>query len=117
MELKWEGPMVWASQGFCKDWMRIVVHFPFPTCPFARSTFATWAISLFLIRTHIQITGNFLVVQWLGLDAFTAMGLASVPGLKTKISLVSWHGWEKTQQFNHRKQEEICMNLIHFCFF
>ena len=52
MELKWEGPMVWASQGFCKDWMGVVVHFPFPACPFARSTFATWAILLFLIRTQ-----------------------------------------------------------------
>ena len=28
---------------------------------------------------------NFLVVQWLGHHAFTAKGMASTPGLRTKI--------------------------------
>ena len=30
--------------------------------------------------------GSSLAVQWLGLDAFTAMGPGSIPGLGTKIS-------------------------------
>ena len=30
--------------------------------------------------------GNSLAVQWLGLRAFTAMGLGSIPGPGTKIS-------------------------------
>ena len=30
-------------------------------------------------------TGNSLVVQWLGLLAFTAEGLGSIPGWRTKI--------------------------------
>ena len=65
MEMKWEGPMIWASQGFCKDRVRVIVPFPFPTCPFAHSTFATWAILLFLIRSqnsnHRQFPGGPLV--------------------------------------------------------
>lgn len=46
--------------------------------------------------------GNFLVVQWLGLCAFTAQSLGSVSGLGTKILLAAWHNqplhWFKTKQ-------------------
>ena len=30
--------------------------------------------------------------QWLGLDAFTAMGTGSLPGWGTKIPQAVWHG-------------------------
>ena len=36
------------------------------------------------------ITGNSLVVQWLGLHAFTAMGPCSIPGRGTKILQAIW---------------------------
>ena len=35
--------------------------------------------------------GNSLVVQWLGLCAFTAMGLGSIPGRGMKILQAAWH--------------------------
>ena len=35
--------------------------------------------------------GNSLVVQWLGLCAFTAMGLGSIPGQGMKILQAAWH--------------------------
>ena len=36
--------------------------------------------------------GNSLVVQWLGLRAFTAMGPGSIPGQGTKILQAAWRG-------------------------
>ena len=36
--------------------------------------------------------GNSLAVQWLGLCAFTAAGLDSIPGQGTKIPLALWCG-------------------------
>ena len=35
------------------------------------------------------------MVQWLGLSAFTSVGLGSIPGRGTKISQAEWHGQEK----------------------
>ena len=35
---------------------------------------------------------NSLVVQWLGLRAFTAKGLGSIPGSGTKILQATWCG-------------------------
>ena len=34
--------------------------------------------------------GNSLVVQWLGLHAFTAKNLGSVPGQETEIPYAAW---------------------------
>ena len=42
-----------------------------------------------------QILGNSLVVQWLGLFAFTAKDLGSIPGQGTKIPQAAWHGQKK----------------------
>ena len=39
--------------------------------------------------------GNSLVVQWLGLGAFTAEGPGLIPGQGTKISQVTQHGQKK----------------------
>ena len=37
-------------------------------------------------------SGNSLVVQWLGLQASTAVGMGSIPGRQTKIPHAVWHG-------------------------
>ena len=37
-------------------------------------------------------SGNFLVVQWLGLQASTAVGVGLIPGRQTKIPHAVWHG-------------------------
>ena len=42
--------------------------------------------------------GPFLVFQWLGLGAFCAVGLDSIPGLGTKIPQVAQHG-QKIKRF------------------
>ena len=39
--------------------------------------------------------GNSLVVQWLGLGAFTAEGPGLIPGQGTKIPQVTQHGQKK----------------------
>ena len=41
--------------------------------------------------------GNSLAVQWLGLGAFTAVGLGSIPGWGTKILQLRpmWHSRKK----------------------
>ena len=41
------------------------------------------------------LKGNSLVVQWLGLCAFTAKGLGSIPGQGTKMPEAAWHGQKK----------------------
>ena len=46
----------------------------------------------------IQNIGNSLVVQWLGLCAFTAEGQGSVPGQGTKIPQAKWHGQKKKKK-------------------
>ena len=50
-------------------------------------------------------TGNFLVVQWLGLGTFTAMALGSNPSRGTKISQAAWHGHKKKEK-KKRKQSQ-----------
>ena len=49
--------------------------------------FLTLFFNLFARNYHKKITkrGNSLVVQWLGLCAFTAKGLGSISGWGTKI--------------------------------
>ena len=39
--------------------------------------------------------GNSLVVQWLGLSAFTAKGVGLIPGQGTKIPQAAWRGRNK----------------------
>ena len=39
--------------------------------------------------------GNSLVVQWLGLRAFTGEGAGSIPGWGTKITQDTWHSQKK----------------------
>ena len=50
--------------------------------------------------------GNFLVVQWLGLHAFTAKGLGLIPDQGTKITQAMWHGQKKNEK------EEVSDRLI-----
>ena len=48
--------------------------------------------------TKIQYPGNSLVVQWLGLHAFTAEGAGSVPGWGTNIPQAEWHSQKKKKK-------------------
>ena len=41
------------------------------------------------------LVGNYVAVQWLGLCAFTAEGLGSIPGWRAKIPQTTWHGQKK----------------------
>ena len=52
---------------------------------------------LFLkVSIHIIcINGNSLLVQWLRLGTFTAVGPGSIPGRGTKIPQAAWHGQKK----------------------
>ena len=45
--------------------------------------------------SKIDNLGNSLVVQWLGLRAFTAEGSGSIPGQGTKIPQAVWQGQKK----------------------
>ena len=49
--------------------------------------------NIFCIKMFLS--GNSLVVQWLGLLAFTAEGTGSIPGQGTKIPQDAWHGQKK----------------------
>lgn len=46
------------------------------------------------------------MVQWLGLGAFTAMGLGSIPGRGTKILQASQGSWEKKKAQGRRPWED-----------
>ena len=54
------------------------------------------------VYQEIDISGNSLAVQWLGLGAFTAEGLVSVPCWGTKTPWeAAWHGQNKKQKKIH----------------
>ena len=47
------------------------------------------------ISSRSLVLGNSLAVQWLGLGAFTAKSLGSIPGQGTKIQQDTWHSQSK----------------------
>ena len=47
------------------------------------------------IMCYLNSVGNSLVVQWLGLHAFTAKGAGSIPGRGTKIPQAAQNGQKK----------------------
>ena len=55
-------------------------------------------IAFIIIRRSIKLIlkkknpGNSLVVQWLGVGAFTAKGVRSIPGWRTKTPQAAQHG-------------------------
>ena len=51
-----------------------------------------------LANAKIPDLGNSLVVQWLGLHAFTAEDPGSIPGQGTKIPQAASHGQKKNKQ-------------------
>ena len=53
---------------------------------------------------------NSLVVQWLGLRAFTDEGLGSIPGLGTKIPQAAW---PKKRKEKKRKERETDRGRLH----
>ena len=46
-------------------------------------------------RDRTQARGNSLAVLWLGLLAFTAEGVGSIPGRGSEIPQAAWHGQKK----------------------
>ena len=56
---------------------------------------------------------NSLSVQWLGLGAFTAGGLGSIPCWGTKILTVTRHG-KKKKGGGLEEKKESCGSNIHF---
>ena len=59
--------------------------------------------------------GNSLVVQWLGLCAFTATGPGSIPARGTKIPKAAWHGQRKKKKKPHHEYST-SGNTVHFTF-
>lgn len=56
---QWEVPMIWVSQGFCKDWLRVLFYFSFPTmCPVAQSMFATNVVLLAVLDQNSKCTSQ-----------------------------------------------------------
>ena len=47
---------------------------------------------------NYKYVGNSLVVQWLGLCAFTAEGLGSIPGRRAEISQAVWCSRKKKKK-------------------
>ena len=59
--------------------------------------------------------GNSLAVQWLGLGAFTTMGLGSIPGWGTKIPQAKWRREKKTQTSKQKKPVWVLYGFILLC--
>ena len=51
------------------------------------------------------------MIQWLGLHAFTAGGMGSIPGPGTKVPHAAWQGQKKKE----REREEEAMLLLETC--
>ena len=72
--------------------------------------------------TQIKNPGirNFLACQWLGLCAFTAKGVGSIPVWGTKILQASWYGQknQNRKQTNKKKQtpKTMASSLTEICF-
>ena len=49
--------------------------------------------------------GTSLAIQWLGLCAFNAKGVGSIPGQGTKILHITWHGQENFFKKKEKKKE------------
>ena len=52
------------------------------------------------MRNQYSLIGNSLVVQWLSLVAFTAMGLSLICAWGTKMPQVVWHSQKKKRKEN-----------------
>ena len=53
------------------------------------------------ISNFLKKCWEFLAVQWLGVGAFTAEGLGSIPSWGTKIPQAMWHSQKKLQGCQH----------------
>ena len=65
---------------------------------------------MILLAKEKCVQGNSLVVQWLGLSTFTAMGLRSIPGHQTKILQASWHSKKKKRE----RKKSVFRSFAHF---
>ena len=59
---------------------------------------AQWAILWPRATGVFKNIGTSLVIQWLGLHAFTAGGTGSIPGWGTKILQTTWCGQKKEKK-------------------
>ena len=67
-------------------------------------------------RKKKRKSGNSLVVQWLGLQVFSAEGLSSIPGWRTRIPQARWH-WLKKRASQRRKRALSPASSSFFFFF
>ena len=58
------------------------------------------------IHAYRNCKGNSLAVQWLGLHAFTAKNLGSVPGQETKIPYAAWCSQKEKRNRKKSKTED-----------
>lgn len=59
--------------------------------------------------------GNFLVVQLLGLHAFTAEGLGLIPSRGSKIPQTAWRGQNKNKTKIKKKTLVYTSHCAHHC--
>ena len=52
------------------------------------------------------------MVQWLGLGAFTAEGMGSIPGQGTKVLQAMWHGQKKKKKKRKKRGHYKVYNRI-----
>ena len=70
----------------------------------ARAIGRDWIVEGFEDHIKNLDLGTSLVVQWLGLGAFTAMAPGSIPGRGTKILQAARHGQKKKKK---RKKKHV----------
>ena len=58
------------------------------------------AKNIYYVSLYRSLPGTCLVVQWLGLHGFSAMGPGSIPGWGTKIPQAVWQGQKKKKFAN-----------------
>ena len=65
--------------------------------------------------TRAEIEGNSLAVQWLGLHAFIAEGLTSIPVWGTKILQAVRHGQAETETRRSPRDPELELKKMKYC--
>ena len=64
-------------------------------------------ISILHMTLHLNSAwGTSLAIQWLGLCAFNAKGVGSIPGQGTKILHITWHGQEHFFKKKKKRKKE-----------
>ena len=73
---------------------------------------------LFIVIPNLQMKsfklGTSLVVQWLGVQAYTAGGSSLIPGQGTKIPHAAWRGQIKRRTLKKKKKKKRNFKLEKF---